>query len=92
MFGVIIECDTKDGYRYYIDNPEVLDDDSLERWMLNSLTVGSVLADSQSIHDRILLENVPAGEEHLQTLIKAIKSNNKVEVNYARFGHSGYCI
>lgn len=92
MFGVIIECDTKDGYRYYIDNPEVLDDDSLERWMLNSLTVGSVLADSQSIHDRILLENVPAGEEHLQTLIKAIKSSNKVEINYARFGHSGYSI
>ena len=92
MFGVIIECDAQDGYRYYIDNPEVLDDDSLERWMLNSLTVGSVLADSESIHDRIILENVPAGEEHLQTLIKAIKSGNKVKVEYARFGHSSYCI
>jgi len=92
MFGVIIECDAQDGYRYYIDNPEVLDDDSLERWMLNSLTVSSVLADSQSVHDRILLENVPAGEEHLQTLIKAIKAGNKVEVDYARFGHSGYKI
>ena len=22
MFGVIIECDAQDGYRYYIDNPE----------------------------------------------------------------------
>lgn len=92
MFGVIIECDTQDGYRYYIDNPEVLDDDTLERWMLNSLTVGSVLADSQSIHDRILLENVPAGEEHLQTLIQAIKTGHKVEICYARFGHSGYNI
>ena len=92
MFGVIIECDAQDGYRYYIENPEVLEDDSLERWMLNSLTVGSVLADSQSIHDRILLENVPAGEEHLLTLIRAIKSGNKVEVGYARFGHSGYNI
>lgn len=92
MFGVVIECDAQDGYRYYIDNPEVLDDDSLERWMLNSLTVGSVLADSQSVHDRIVLENVPAGEEHLQTLIKAIKAGNKVEVDYARFGHSGYKI
>lgn len=92
MFGVVIDCDAQDGYRYYIENPEVLEDDSLERWMLNSLTVGSVLADSQSIHDRILLENVPAGEEHLLTLIRAIKSGNKVEVGYARFGHSGYNI
>lgn len=92
MFGVIIECDTQDGYRYYIDNPEVLENDTLERWMLNTLTVGSVLADSQSIHDRILLENVPAGEEYLQTLIKAIKTGHKVEICYARFGHSGYNI
>ena len=92
MFGVIIECDIKNGYRYYIDNPEVLEDDSIERWMLNSLTVGSILADCQSIHDRILLENVPAGEEHLQILIKAIKSSNKVKINYARFGHSDYYI
>lgn len=90
MFGVIIECDTQDGYRYYIDNPEVLENDTLERWMLNTLTVGSVLADSQSIHDRILLENVPAGEEYLQTLIKAIKTGHKVEICYARFGHRGY--
>ena len=92
MFGVIIECDAQDGYRYYIDNPEVLEDDTLERWMLNSLTVGSVLADSQSIHNRILLESVPAGEEHLQTLIKSIKTSHKVEICYARFGHSGYNI
>lgn len=92
MFGVIIECDAQDGYRYYIDNPEVLEDDTLERWMLNSLTVGSVLADSQSIHNRILLENVPAGEEYLQTLIKAIKIGHKVEIRYARFGHSEYNI
>ena len=90
MFGVIIDCDAQDGFRYYIDNPEVLDDDSLERWMLNSLTVSSVLADSETVHDRILLESAPAGEEHLQTLIKAIKSGNKVEIEYARFGHSGY--
>lgn len=90
MFGVIIECDTQDGYRYYISNPEVLENDTLERWMLNSLTVGSVLADSQSIHDQILLENVPAGEEYLQSLIKAIKTGHMVEIRYARFGHSEY--
>lgn len=92
MFGVIIECDAQDGYRYYIDNPEVLEDDTLERWMLNSLTVGAVLSDSQSIHDRILLENVPAGEEYLQTLIRAIKTGHEVELTYARFGHGSHSV
>ena len=27
MFGVIIECDKKDGFRYYIYNEEVLEED-----------------------------------------------------------------
>ena len=30
MFGIIIECDLEDKYRYYIANPEVLENDSLE--------------------------------------------------------------
>jgi hypothetical protein len=30
MFGVIIECDKEHGYKYFIANPEVLNDDSLE--------------------------------------------------------------
>lgn len=82
MFGVIIECDTQDEYRYHIDNPEILEDDSMERRMLNYLSVGSTLTDSQSVHDCILLENMPTGNEHLLTIIKTIKSENKVEVDY----------
>ena len=73
MFGVIIDCDVKGGYQYFIANREVLDDDSLERWMLSTMTVGGVLSDSISLKDRIILENVPAGEEFLQTIIRAIR-------------------
>lgn len=50
--------------------------------MLNYLSVGSTLTDSQSVHDCILLENMPTGDEHLLTIIKTIKSENKVEVDY----------
>jgi len=84
MFGVVIECDAN--YRYYIYNPEVLDDDSVERWMLSTLTVGGVLSDSVSLKDRIILENVPAGEEFLQVIIRAIKASKKILMSYRRFG------
>ena len=84
MFGIVIECDTN--YRYYIYNPEVLDDDSLERWMLSTLTVGGVLSDSVSLKERIILESVPAGEEFLQTIIRAIKAGKKIMMGYRRFG------
>lgn len=90
MFGVIIDCDVKGGYQYFIANREVLDDDSLERWMLSTMTVGGVLSDSISLKDRIILENVPAGEEFLQTIIRAIKSGKKILMTYQRFGAESY--
>ena len=84
MFGIISECDTS--YHYYIFNPEDLDNDSLERWLLSTLTVNGVLSDSVSLKERIILENVPAGEEFLQVIIRAIKSGHKVLLSYRRFG------
>ncbi len=88
MFGVIVDCDAQ--YRYYISNPDVLDDDSLERWMLSTLTVGGVLSDSVLLKERIILENVPAGEEFLQTIIRAIKTGKQIVMEYQRFGADSY--
>jgi len=90
MFGIVIECDAQDGYRYYIYNPEVLDDDTMERWMLSTLTVGGVLSDGLSVQERIILEDVPAGEEFLQTIIRAIKTNKIITIGYRRFGADSY--
>ena len=45
MFGIIIECEPRT-YKYYISNAEVLNDDSIERWLFSTLTVHGVLADS----------------------------------------------
>ena len=86
MFGVIIECDLEDKYRYFIANPEVLDTDSIERWMLSTLTVNTVLSDSSSLRDRILLEDVPAGEEFLQTIIQGLKTKRRVHIVYQKVG------
>ena len=75
MFGIIIECERKNGYQYYISNPEVLREHSTQNWMLQTLTVGNILIDSLAIKDRLVLEEIPAGMEYLQTIIKAIKTN-----------------
>jgi hypothetical protein len=88
MFGVVIDCDSH--HRYYIANPEVLDDDSLSGWMLSTLTVSGVLSDSVSLKDRIILENVPAGEEFLPIIIRAMKSGRRILMGYQRFGAEAY--
>ena len=86
MFGIIIECDLEDKYRYYIANPNVLENDSLECWMLSTLTVNTVLSESSSLRDRILLEDVPAGEEFLQTIIQGLKTKRRLHIVYQKFG------
>lgn len=89
MFGIRIECNLQT-YKYFIANPEVLDNNSIERWMLSTMTVNTALSDSASLKDRIILENVPAGEEFLQTIIQAMRSNHRLKMGYQKFGTDGY--
>ena len=86
MFGIIIECDKKDGFKYYIYNEEVLEEDSIQNWMLSTLSVNSVLAESKGVHDRILLERIPSDGENLHKFIEAMKRGVRVSVNYRRYG------
>ena len=89
MFGIVIECEPKT-YRYYIKNQDVLCDDSIERWLFSTLAVHGVLADSAVVKDRVVLENVPSGLEHFDTILTAIKSNRRIELGYQKFGTEGY--
>lgn len=75
MFDIHIVCDSADNNQYYISNPEILSDNSTQSWMLQTLTVNNILVDSLSIKDRLVLEEIPAGLQYLQTIIKAIKNN-----------------
>lgn len=86
MFGIIIECDKKDGFRYYIDNEEVLEEDSIQNWMLSTLSVNSVLSESKGVHDRILLERIPSDGENLHKFIDAMKAGVRIKVKYHRYG------
>ena len=89
MFGIIIDCDQKT-YKYFIANPEVINSDSIERWMLSTLTVGTVLSDTTSIRGRIILESAPAGEEFLEPVIRAMKKNHRLRMGYQKFKAEGY--
>lgn len=89
MFGIIIDCEPRT-YQYYIGNPEVLANDSIGRWLYSTLSVHGMLSDSASVKDRIMLENVPAGEEFQQTILRAIKTNHRLRIGYRKFGTEGY--
>lgn len=93
MFGICIECDIKDDYNYYISNADSLKGNTTQNWMLRTLTVSSILMDGLVIKDQLLLEEIPAGTEYLQTIISAMKCHHCLEMEYKKFDdHEGYTI
>lgn len=86
MFGIYIDCDKRDGFRYYIGNAEVLEEDSIQNWMLSTMSVSGMLSESKAVHDRILLETIPSNGEHLHHFIDAMKSGRCIHVTYHKYG------
>lgn len=86
MFGIIIDCDKKDGYSYHIANAEALNEDTIQNWMFATLSVNNVLAESKEVHHRILLERIPSDGEQLHRFIDAMKQSVRIILRYRRYG------
>ena len=88
IFGVIIECDRKDGYRYYIENEEVLKENSIQNWMFSTLSVSNILDGNVGLQDRILLESIPSGDDKLRQIIDAMRENRRIKIQYHKYTSS----
>ena len=86
IFGLIIDCNRMNGYRYFISNEEVLGEDSIQNWMLNTLTVNSIIGEALTLQDRILLQPAPVEGDYLKMVIEAMKKNVKLAVDYRKYG------
>ena len=88
IFGVIIECDRKDGYRYYIENEEVLKENTIQNWMFSTLSVSNMLEGNAGLQDRILLESIPSGGDKLRQIIDAMRENKRIKIQYHKYSSS----
>ena len=85
MFNLNIECERRGGYHYYIDNAEEIKSGGLRNWLFNTISVSNLLLDSQSLKDRILLEDVPSGQNHLAVILEAMKTNTHLSITYQSY-------
>lgn len=88
IFGIIIDCDKKDGFKYHIANKSVLREDTIQNWMLSSMTVHTAVQEGVSLHKRILLEEIPSGYKHLQPILEAMKSNHCITFTYQKYNEA----
>ena len=62
QFGISVECDKSDGYRYYVKR-DALEDDDVTEWMLSSLRLAS-LGDMLKYHNKVMLDTPPYNSEY----------------------------
>ena len=85
IFGIYIECDRSNGYKYYIGNAEVLGNESVQNWILSTLSVNNIISESLSLHSRILLESIPSADERLEMIISAMKKDLLLRIVYKKY-------
>ena len=85
MFGLVIDCERKGGYHYYIGNAREVESGGLRSWLLSTISVSNLLLDSQQLKDRILLEDIPSGVKYLPMIIEAMKTNNVICITYQSY-------
>ena len=81
IFGIEIVCDRRNN-RYSIKNDEDMDGQGIRAWMLDALSLNSLLNESAGMKDRIFFEDVPSSHQFLPTIIRAIRDNRKLKVKY----------
>lgn len=85
IFGLSIECEKVAPYKYYIANVDDMKSDSIQNWLLSTLSVSNSLLENKSIKDRIIPENVPIGREYIEPVMDAMKKNRFIHINYFNY-------
>ena len=71
---------------YVVADREGIDNMGMRKWLLQTFSVNSVLHESQELKNRILLEDVPSGQQHLTTIVDAMREGVKLSMAYQSFG------
>lgn len=87
IFNIDIECD-KNGYKYYIDDLESLEHDTLRSWLIDSYTTLNQIQADGKLENRNIFENIPSGRTWLTAITNAMRKNEVLYITYQSFWHS----
>ncbi len=85
MFDINIECEKRNGYKYYIENAEDMEQGGVRSWLLNTFAVNNLINESHKLKQRILFEKIPSGQMYLTPIIEAMRDNLSIELTYQNF-------
>ena len=71
---------------YIVADCEGIDNMGMRKWLIQTFSVNNILHESQELKNRILLEDVPSGQQHLTTIVDAMREGVKLSMAYQSFG------
>ena len=71
---------------YVVADREGIDNMGMRKWLIQTFSVNNTLHESQELKNRILLENIPSGLQHLTTIVDAMREGVKLSMAYQSFG------
>ena len=70
---------------YVVADREGIDNMAMRKWLIQTFSVNNILHESQELKNRILLENVPSGQQHLTTIVDAMRESVALSMTYHSF-------
>ena len=70
---------------YVIADREGIYNMGMRKWLIQTFSVNNILHESQDLKNRILLENVPSGQQHLTTIVDAMRESVALLMTYQSF-------
>ena len=71
---------------YVVADREGIDNMGMRKWLIQTFSVNNILHESQELKNRILLEYIPSGQQHLTTIVDAMREGVKLSMVYQSFG------
>ena len=70
---------------YVVADREGIDNMGMRKWLIQTFSVNNILHESQELKNRILLEEVPSGQQHLTTIVDAMRESVALSMTYHSF-------
>lgn len=77
-----IDIAYRQGWGYYISNPEDLAESRIKQWLISTLSTYNTLIECQDMKDRILFENVPSSQKYLAKIVQSMRSGKTISFMY----------
>ena len=71
---------------YVVADREGIDNMGMRKWLIQTFSVNNILHESQELKNRILLEDVPSGQQYLTTIVDAMRKSVALSMTYQSFG------